>query len=94
MFQLEEFVKNCPPNLSGADFYSITNRARKICLKRLIESQNRMSQSKITSDNANELIYLNQEDFNGALVNFRPTLNEHELVNYERYFNNLKNVIK
>ena len=91
MFQIEEFIKNCPPNLSGADFYSITNRARKICLKRLIESQ---SQSKITLDATNDLIYLKQEDFNGALVNFRPTLNEHELVNYEKYFNNLKNVIK
>ena len=37
-------------------------------------------------------ICLIRNDFENALVDFRPTLSETELVNYEKYFNNLKNI--
>jgi hypothetical protein len=36
-------------------------------------------------------ICLVRSDFEDAIVDFRPTLSESELVNYEKYFNNLKN---
>ena len=38
-FSADEFIQSCPTNLSGADFYSITNRARQAALKRLISYQ-------------------------------------------------------
>lgn len=84
-FNIDEFIEQCPHNLSGADFYSITNRARQICLKRLIIK-------KENDDIDSDSICLVRSDFEDAIVDFRPTLSESELVNYEKYFNNLKNI--
>jgi SpoVK/Ycf46/Vps4 family AAA+-type ATPase len=105
-FSVDVFMEKCPPNLSGADFYSITNKARQNCLKRLIEAEEeekkrqnkkeRSTEVDVAEDFGQEeeeehLICLNQEDFEQAIADFQPTLNESELLEYEKYFNNLKN---
>jgi SpoVK/Ycf46/Vps4 family AAA+-type ATPase len=93
---MENFVKKCPNNLSGADFYSITNRARKNASKRFIESQeensNQAKKSIInldmherTNNNEADLLTINLEDFEKALDGFHATLNEKELAIYERF---------
>jgi hypothetical protein len=33
-----------------------------------------------------ELIFINEQDFNETLIGFQPTLNEAELNDYEKYF--------
>jgi hypothetical protein len=88
-FNTENFVKSCPLNLSGADFYSITKKARQNALKRLIRSieSGEMSQESLTDD----LIVLNEIDFDQALVGFQPTLSESSLLDYEKYFLSFSN---
>ena len=80
-FNADEYIKKCPTNLSGADFYSITNRARLHALKRLIHSQENSSEKL-----GEELVFINEQDFNDTLIGFQPTLNEVELKDYEKYF--------
>ena len=82
-FDVEKFVEKCPVNLSGADFYALTNRARQHALKRLIEH---CEEIKIGDYDANEECFLNEEDFNYSLVDFQPTLNEAAFLEYEKYF--------
>jgi hypothetical protein len=79
-------------NLSGADFYAITNKARQHALKRLIailESQESNDTRPTKFDESG--ILLVEEDFNFALVDFQPTLNETAMQNYEKYFNSYSN---
>lgn len=95
-FQDEEFIKmKCPLNLTGADFYSITNKARQLALKRLISNLEESSSSTSTTTNNIELngdnICLIEEDFLQALDEFQPTLNEKELEEYELYFQKYSN---
>ena len=86
-FNIELFVKNkCPPNLSGADFYSITSKARQCALKRLIHEY----ESNINEFNENT-IELNENDFLNAIETFQPSLSEQTLRDYELYFNNYSN---
>jgi hypothetical protein len=39
----------------------------------------------------NQMIVLNEEDFNNALVDFQPTLNDQALLEYEKFFSNFSN---
>jgi peroxin-6 len=80
-FDKESFVREkCPANLSGADFYAITNKARQIAIKRIISGQQEFQDDKIS-----------EEDFNRALQGFRANLSDQELLVYENYFNRFSN---
>ena len=84
-FDVESFIDKCPKNLTGADFYSITNRARQHALKRII------SLLELQNKNANdydEVIEITENDFIKVLDNFVPTLDESSLAYYEKYFIN------
>jgi peroxin-6 len=87
-FNIESYIKNCPLNLSGADFYSITNKARQHALKRLIMLIENNQENKTLE---NQMIVLNEQDFNNALIDFKPTLNEQALLEYEKFFISFSN---
>lgn len=88
-FDLTAFIDKCPTNLSGADFYALTNKARQHALKRVIADY----ESNKTTENtaANNDVCLKQEDFNYALVGFQPTLSETAFAEYEKYFKDYSN---
>ena len=86
-FNPDEFIKVCPLNLSGADLYSITNKARKEALKRLIMQQ---EANQLTSIGDSQ-IFLIEEDFKNSIIGFQPTLSESALVEYEKYFQSYSN---
>lgn len=77
-FSIDEFIDKCPENMTGADFYSVTNKARQNALKRLIGRFN-------DSLKDNEIIII-EDDFNKSLTNFVPTLTKEMLKEYEKYF--------
>jgi len=83
-------LKACPNNLTGADFYALTNRARKNALKRIIEhfEENNLCFNDNVLD---DLITVTEKDFLEGLVDFRPTLSESELNDYEKYFEKISN---
>ncbi|CAF0986589.1 unnamed protein product [Brachionus calyciflorus] len=82
-FDQEKYVlEKCPCNLSGADFYAITNKARQNAIKRIILS----SECNEIND---EII--NEEDFMKALDNFSANLSDQELLEYENYFTKFSN---
>ena len=39
----------------------------------------------------NQMIVLNEQDFNNALIDFKPTLNEQALLEYEKFFISFSN---
>ena len=82
-FVAETFIDNCPANLTGADFYSITNQARQNALKRLI---NELETLKIDASQYNSNIVITKHDFETALESFVPTLSDSTLTYYEKYF--------
>lgn len=82
---LEEFVQKCPANLSGADFYAVTNKARQNAIRRLI---NLIENETNLSEN---LIVLTETDFEEALVGFQANLSDSQLLDYENYFNRFSN---
>ena len=82
---VERFIKMCPENLTGADFYAITNRVRQNALKRMINILE--SRNQIAND-FNEAIEIKESDFIKVLDNFVPTLNQSSLAYYEKYFIN------
>jgi peroxin-6 len=83
-FKREEFILNsCPMNLTGADFYSITSKARQNALKRLI------NKNELEIDAG--LIVITENDFLNAIENFKPSLSKKTLLDYEIYFNNYSN---
>ncbi len=84
-FNSESFVKEkCPLNLTGADFYAITNKARQHALKRIIRNE-------LIENFDESLIVLNETDFQNAVESFQPSLSEKTLLEYEKYFNNYSN---
>ncbi len=89
-FKLEKFVEKCPSNLSGADFYALTNRARQHALKRLI----RTSQTETIKTIKNTSSCLTVEDFDQSLIDFQPTLSEKAFLEYEKYFEKYSGTIK
>jgi peroxin-6 len=77
-FNIDEFIDKCPENMTGADFYSITNKARQNALKRLI--------GKFEENLIDDQIFISEDDFNQSLINFVPTLTNSMLKDYEKYF--------
>ncbi len=82
MFDKRLFIQMCPNSLSGADLYALTNKARKHALKRYIAKFEMFENYKIDE----EVIFLNEEDFNFALEGFQPTLTEDSFREYQKYF--------
>ena len=78
--------------MSGADFYAISNKTRQHALKRLINVYEKSETNEFNEENDcfNEVV-LNDQDFNAALVEFQPTLNEAAMTSYEKYFNSFSN---
>jgi hypothetical protein len=87
-FDAEKFIKSCPSNLSGADFYALTNRARQNALKRLIEKLEGKKNEPLELIETDDDIFLDDCDFEKALVGFQPTLSESAFLEYEKYFKN------
>lgn len=89
-FDHENFLMSCPNNLTGADFYALTNRARRNALKRIIEhfEENNLAYDDHVQD---DLITVSEKDFLDGLVEFHPTLSESELNDYEKYFAKISN---
>jgi hypothetical protein len=90
-FNHEKFLKACPNNLTGADFYALTNRARRNALKRIVEhfeANNLLYDDNLVQD---DLITITEKDFLDGLLEFHPTLSESELIDYEKYFAKISN---
>lgn len=87
-FDIVHYIKKCPQNLTGADFYSITNKARQHALKRLIVLIEKNHENQNLED---QMILLNDDDFYNALIDFQPTLNDQSLIEYEKFFLNFSN---
>jgi len=86
-FNIESFVADkCPANLTGADFFAITNKARQYAIKRLIQTY-----ETNLSDLNESLICLNENDFVSAIEEFQPSLSEQMLRDYDVYFKNYSN---
>ena len=85
-FNFEEFVKKCPSNLSGADFFAITNKSRQEALKRIITN---CEEGQMNSKE--QEIFITNEDFDKSLKGLRPTLSESALEEYKKYFKNYSN---
>lgn len=80
---MNDFIDQCPKNLTGADFFAITNRARQNALKRII---NAIEAENKSINEYNKEIFINEYDFYQVLDNFVPTLNDTTLLDYEKYF--------
>jgi hypothetical protein len=80
---IENFIDLCPGNLTGADFYAITNRARQHALRRII---NVLESQDGNVNDFNEIIEISECDFLKVLDSFVPTLNDSTLLDYEKYF--------
>jgi peroxin-6 len=85
-FNIDRFVEKCPANMSGADFYSITNKARQHALKRLIGIMESGGHVADATD-----VLLTEQDFDASLLDFQPTLTESAMLTYEKYFNSYSN---
>ena len=71
--------------MSGADFFSLTNKARHEALKRMIKNREKRT------DFDEEEIYIKEEDFLKSVTDLKPTLNESEFNDYIKYFENYSN---
>jgi peroxin-6 len=72
-FNADDFVRSCPLNLTGADFYALASHAYLCAIRRLI-AEKRTDPS----------VTLMKEDFDHALACFTPSMNIHELQQYEK----------
>lgn len=77
-FNLDDFVRSCPLNMTGADFYALASDAYLRAIRRLIMN----NCGKDEEDN--ELVTLIKSDFYDTLANFTPSLDENEIKQYER----------
>lgn len=75
---LTEIETMCPPNLTGADFYSICSMAMMLALNRSVEH---IELGELNEEEAT--INVKFCDFTSALSNFSPSLTPKELVVYE-----------
>lgn len=87
-FDKEKFIQKCPKNLSGADFYSITSKARSQALKRLLTTCQNDPELELNE----ESIILIEDDFNSSLIGFQPTLSDSAFAEYEKYFDGYLNL--
>lgn len=75
-FDAETFVRACPLNMTGADFYALASDAYLRAIRRLIGNREEPS--------ADQVVRLIKEDFDSALVDFTPSLDINEIHQYER----------
>ena len=96
---LDVVAKECPPNFTGADLYSLCSDAlisavkRKISLfeeKLLLLNKNKTEKEKLTpNDLFSEMkeddfsVSVSQEDFLSAIKTVTPSVSEKELVHYQ-----------
>lgn len=74
-FDADAFVRSCPLNMTGADFYALASDAYLRAIRRLIMDDQKED---------NQLVTLIKNDFYDALENFIPSLDENEIKQYER----------
>ncbi|KAF5297408.1 hypothetical protein FQR65_LT01339 [Abscondita terminalis] len=79
---LENVVKMCPKNITGADFYGLCSSAWLSCVRRLIGKSTPEKLSKLTSNS----VIVTMEDFQAALKNLKPSIKPEDL----SYFQNLQ----
>ncbi len=90
---LQEIAKKCPPRLTGADLYALCSDAWMVALKRKVASsggggggsggdgsKNNKADGKEGEDN---VVIVQQIDFETALRNLRPSLSEEDIQKYE-----------
>ena len=77
-FDIDEFVRSCPPNMTGADFYALASDAYLRAIRRLIVDDQK---ADATNDSGVTLI---RSDFYDALAQFSPSLDENDIKQYER----------
>ncbi|KAK8785451.1 hypothetical protein V5799_008184 [Amblyomma americanum] len=75
---LASVVEECPPNLTGADFYSLCSAAVVRATRRHIDQ---LEQGVIPMDDHNVLVTL--EDFQAALKELVPSVSPSELARYQ-----------
>ncbi|KAK4873529.1 hypothetical protein RN001_015558 [Aquatica leii] len=76
---LEDVVKICPKNITGADFYGLCSVAWLSCVRKLIE---KTSPENLTSNN----VIVTMDDFKTALKDLKPSIKPEDLA----YFQNLQ----
>ncbi|CAF0720144.1 unnamed protein product [Adineta steineri] len=79
-YNIDDFVRSCPLNMTGADFYALASTAYLRAIRRLITN----NQEKIDEENNIQTVTLIKSDFYDALEHFSPSLDENELKQYER----------
>lgn len=78
LFDLDAFVRSCPENMTGADFYALASDAYLRAIRRLIVSDH-------ADDDRNKSgVFLINQDFYDALEHFQPSLDVNEIQQYER----------
>ena len=78
-FNPDDFVRSCPLNMTGADFYALASDAYLRAIRRLI--MNNQGEEEKKND---QIVTLIKSDFYDALDNFTPSLDENEIRQYER----------
>ncbi|KAI4472043.1 aaa-family atpase [Holotrichia oblita] len=81
---LEFIVKNCPKNISGADFYGLCSNAWLSATRTLIRKIETGEINK--SDVSHEDVVVSNEDFMDSLKRIKPSISPEDM----RYFNKLK----
>lgn len=77
---LEEIAKKCPPRLTGADLYALCSDAWMVALKRRVSVCGEEQETDSITDN---VVVVEQIDFETALVKLRPSLSEEDIKKYE-----------
>ncbi|CAH0547485.1 unnamed protein product [Brassicogethes aeneus] len=79
---LEKIVKQCPVNITGADFYGICSNAWSAAVRRLIQKNKNSTMEHITHKD----VLVGEQDFKTAIENVKPSINNEDL----KYFEKLK----
>lgn len=82
---LEDIVKDCPTNVTGADFYGLCSNAWMSAVRRLInvsQSENSREIENLCSDD----VVVRLSDFQYAVANVNPSVSVEDL----KYFEKLK----
>ena len=77
-FEASTFVRSCPLNMTGADFYALASDAYHRAIRRFITHYHEKQ------DENNQTVTLIESDFYDALANFTPSLDDKEIRQYER----------
>ncbi|KAL1444889.1 hypothetical protein MTO96_045340, partial [Rhipicephalus appendiculatus] len=75
---LASVVEECPPGLTGADFYSLSSSAMVLATRRHIDQ---LERGVIAADNHHVVVTL--EDFRAALKDLVPSVSPAELARYK-----------